>query len=110
MVPFYLVVQYLQNSSARIIIKCSYIIIIMDRRHRINDSEIKWLTQAAFYRLMGLSYSFSSKGVGDEAEALFKFLWRVTRHSQGKPGYPEITSESINQFIMENNEAIIVAE
>ncbi len=73
----------------------------MVRRHRINESEIKWITQAAFYRLLELATFFNSEGVDDEAEALFKFLWRVTRHSQGKPGYPDVNPDSIKHFIKE---------
>jgi hypothetical protein len=79
----------------------------MERRHRINESEMKWIVRAVFYRLLGLSYKFESEGINEETTVLFKFLWRVTRHSKGKPGYPIINADTINEFIRENGESLL---
>ena len=66
------------------------------------DNEIKWLGRTAYNRLIFLDKFFDDEGVGEEAQALFMFLWRVQRHSPGNPAYPKITKENIRAFLHES--------
>jgi len=65
----------------------------MARRHRILESEVRYVMKAAHYRLETL---LKKHDVGEEAHELFRVPWRLNRHMKGPPRYPEpITEDDI---------------
>ena len=69
----------------------------MARRHRILESEARYVMKVVHYRLEAL---VEEQGVGEEAQELFRVLWRFNRHMTGPPGYPEpITVDDIEGLL-----------
>jgi hypothetical protein len=69
----------------------------MARRHRILETEMRYVMKAVHYRLERLA---EEGDIGEEAEMLFRALWRFDRHRSGPPGYPEeITEEEVTGLL-----------
>ncbi|MFC1804147.1 hypothetical protein ACFL0D_09335 [Thermoproteota archaeon] len=70
----------------------------MVRRHRIADEELFHIINACYRRFVEVIVGYE---INAEAESLFRFLWRTTKHKKGNPHYPILDPGSITRLIRE---------
>ena len=73
----------------------------MVRRHRLREEEVGYIMKSVHLRLGELLVGEEFTG---ETEALFRVLWRFTRHSRGPPGYPETNEDEIMGLLYDTME------
>ena len=67
----------------------------MTRRHRIYPEEIPPIMTAIHNTLSTLHQS------EPDTQILFRVLWRLKTHREGRPAYPDLNEESLNELLAE---------
>ncbi|MCW4050746.1 MAG: hypothetical protein NWE89_13530 [Candidatus Bathyarchaeota archaeon] len=69
----------------------------MERRHRISGREINHVMKAVHLRLSEL---YQADDLNEEAQQLFRVLWRFNKEKPGAPGYPEFNKEEVEGVLL----------
>ena len=72
----------------------------MPRRHRIYPNEIPPIITAIHNTLTTMNHN------DPETLPLFRVLWRLKTHREGRPCYPELNKETLNQLLIEVEQII----
>jgi len=68
-----------------------------ERRHRISSNEVPWVRLAIENELKTL---IETEFITPQIEHLFRLWWRIMRHREGRPDYPDpLTLKIIRKHI-----------
>jgi hypothetical protein len=72
----------------------------MTRRHSIKEDEVRPLMRSLFKSLLEICETHENS---QDAEPLFRLLWRLHQHRKGPPHFPDITPDSTYKLLSSVN-------